>query len=185
MNAPIVMPRQTLHDLMAFDGKAELIGGRVVEFMASGIRPNIVAKRVVRSLDDWIEAGGHVGTAFTDGIGFAVPELTSGRESFSPDAAYYAEPLTGREMWFVEGPATFAVEVRSEHDYGPYHDREYAAKRVDYFEAGTLVVWDVDPVAGTVACYRASDPLTPRVFGAGDESDAEPACPDGASRSIA
>ena len=50
-------------------------------------------------------------------------------------------------MRFIEGPPTFAVEVRSENDYGPAAEREMAAKRADYFEAGTLVVWDVDPDA--------------------------------------
>ena len=48
-------------------------------------------------------------------------------------------------MRFVAGPPTFAVEVRSENDYGPSAEREMAAKRADYFEAGTRVVWDVDP----------------------------------------
>lgn len=36
------------------------------------------------------------------------------------------------------------MEVRSEGDYGPAEEREMAAKRHDYFAAGTLVVWDVD-----------------------------------------
>jgi hypothetical protein len=40
-------------------------------------------------------------------------------------------------MRFIEGPPTFAVEVRCENDYGPSADDEYAAKRADYFEAGT------------------------------------------------
>ena len=54
-------------------------------------------------------------------------------------------------MRFIDGAPTFAVEVRSEEDYGPAAQREMAAKRADYFEAGTLVVWDVDPVARTIA----------------------------------
>ncbi len=80
-------------------------------------------------------------------------------------------------MRFVEGPPTFAVEVRSENDYGPAADAEYEAKRADYFLAGTLVVWDVDPIAETVHCYRASDPANPIVFIRGGIADAEPAVP--------
>ena len=177
MNAPFQLPRATLGDLMRYDGKAELVRGRLVLFMPTGHRPNLVAKWIVRSLDDWIETSGRGGFAYTDSIGFAVPELTSERETFSPDASYYPGPEPARPMRYVEGPPLFAAEVRSENDYGSAQDREYAAKRADYFEAGTLVVWDVDPVAGTVACYRAAAALTPQVFGPGEEADAEPALP--------
>ena len=52
-----------------------------------------------------------------------------------------------------------------------------AAKRADYFEAGTLVVWDVDPEAETVAVYRADAPTTPVIYGRGQEAEAEPAVP--------
>jgi Uma2 family endonuclease len=80
-------------------------------------------------------------------------------------------------MRFVEGPPTLAVEVRSESDYGPSAEAEMLAKRGDYFEAGTLVVWDVDPIAETVTKYTASDPTQGVVFRRGDTSDAEPAVP--------
>ena len=70
-----------------------------------------------------------------------------------------------------------AVEVRSENDYGPAAEAEMAAKRADYFQAGTLVVWDVDPEAETVAVYRADAPTTPTIFRRGEVADAEPAVP--------
>ena len=34
--------------------------------------------------------------------------------------------------------------MRSENDYGRSVEEKMAAKRADYFAAGTLVVWDVD-----------------------------------------
>ena len=98
------------------------------------------------------------GVAYADGMGFAIPELPSGRESFSPDAAYYLGPRPANRMRFVKGAPTLAVEVRSENDYGPSAETEMAAKRGDYFAAGTLVVWDVDPVAERIHVYRAADP---------------------------
>ncbi len=52
-----------------------------------------------------------------------------------------------------------------------------AEKRADYFEAGTLVVWDVDPVAETVAVYRQVEPRQPAVYRPGDDAEAEPAVP--------
>ena len=93
-----------------------------------------------------------------------VPELSTGRESFSPDAAYYTGPAPGDAMRFVPAAPDFAAEVRSAGDYGPAAEADLAAKREEYFEAGTAVVWVVDPVA-------------PTVFGAGQEADAEPAAP--------
>jgi Uma2 family endonuclease len=98
------------------------------------------------------------------------------RQSFSPDAAYFTGPRTG--MKFLNGAPVFAVEVRSEGDYGRTAEREMAQKRADYFAAGTLVVWDVDLLAeDVVRVYRADDPLHPTIFRRGESSDAEPAVP--------
>ena len=171
------LPRATLDDLMNADGKAELVNGKIVTFMSSGILPNRVAKRILFSLDPFVVASG-VGEVYTDNLGYTMdPPLTSGRQSFSPDVSYFTGPLPVNLMKFVEGAPTFAVEVRSANDYGPKPDREYADKRADYFEAGTLVVWDVDPVGATVSVYTATTPLTAKVFRRGDVADAEPAVP--------
>jgi len=70
------------------------------------------------------------------------------------------------------------VEVRSESDYGPLAEQLMAAKRMDYFAAGTQVVWDVDLLdPEIIKCYDANNPNTPRVFRRGDIADAEPAVP--------
>lgn len=167
-------PAASLDDLLDVDGKAELIAGRIVRFMPTGFRPGRIAARVFRSLDDFAEESGR-GVATTDDVGFAVAELSSGRESFAPDAAYYTGPLPTNPMRFLPGPPTFAVEVRSENDYGPAAESEMAAKRADYFEAGTLVVWDVDPVASRIRKYRRDRPERCVEFGPGDQADAEPA----------
>ena len=171
----VAAPPATLADLVRFDGKAELIGGKIVPIMPTGYRPGIVALRIVRRLADFADVSG-LGAAFGDNVGFEVPELSTGRESFSPDAAYYSGPPPANEMRFVPGPPDFAVEVRSEGDYGPAAELALAEKRAEYFEAGTLVVWDVDPKAKLIRCYRA-DEASPVVFGAGSEADAEPAVP--------
>jgi Uma2 family endonuclease len=174
---PNVHARATLDDLYREEGKAELIGGRIVRFMATGLRPNQVAGNIYASLRELVRKSRR-GVACTDNLGFAVPELTSGRESFSPDAAYYLGPLPANDMAFIEGPPTFAVEVRSQEDYGgPSVEAELAAKRADYFEAGTLVVWDVDPVEERVRVYRADAPDQPESFARPQSADAEPALP--------
>ncbi len=172
MTAP---PRYaTLDDLYRHEGKAELINGRIVELMASGRRPNRVAGRIFRRLDDYADATG-IGEAYTDNMGFAVPLLPSGRQSFSPDASYFTGPFAANDMRFNEGPPTFAVEVRSENDYGNAAEEEMADKREDYFQAGTLVVWDVDPLAETITAYRRHQP--PVTFRRGQTADAELAVP--------
>lgn len=170
-------PPATLDDLYRVEGKAELIAGRIVREMAAGRLPNRVAKRILRSLDDYATQTG-VGEAFTDNIGYAIrPPLANGRESFSPDASYHVGPFPADEWKFIEGAPTFAAEVRSEGDYGPVAEAHIADKRDDYFIAGTRVVWDVDPDAETVTVCRATDPDHPTVFRRGDVADAEPAVP--------
>ncbi len=167
----VTTPPATLDDLMRTEGKAELIAGRVVRIMPSGLLPGLVAGRIARRLDDYADARG----AYVTGpyVGFVVRELPSGRQSFCPDVGYTAGPLPANPMDFVPCAPLLAVEVRSKSDTGPKANREYAAKRGDYFAAGTLVVWDVDPVARTVDCTRASDPLTAVRFA----DVAEPALP--------
>ena len=72
----------------------------------------------------------------------------------------------------------FAAEVRSEGDYGPAAERSMAAKRADYFRAGTLVVWDVDVLRDMVVrVYRADNPQNPTVYGRGEVAEAEQALP--------
>ena len=112
-----------------------------------------------------------------DNLGFAIPRLLSGRESFSPDAGYYAGELPSNDMRFISGPPTFAVEVRSENDYDAGAEVEMAAKRADYFAAGTLVVWDVDPLAQCIHVYRAADPTQVTTYRRGEVAEAEPAVP--------
>jgi Uma2 family endonuclease len=168
--------RATIEDLLREEGKAELIDGRIVRFMASGDLPSSVALEIAVSLRAYAKATGK-GRAYADGIGYVVPELPSGRESFSPDASYYVGPRPANRMRFLEGAPAVAVEVRSENDYGPAAEAEMAAKRADYFAAGTPVVWDVDPLAETVTVYRASEPNQPVIYARGDTAEAEPGAP--------
>ena len=128
----IAIPSATLADLAKTPEKAELIAGRIVSLMAAGFRPNRIAGRIFRSLDDFAEASRR-GFALTDNIGFAVAELSSGRQSFSPDASYFLGTPPENEMSFLEGAPAFAVEVRSEGDYGPSAEAELAAKLDGHF----------------------------------------------------
>lgn len=166
----------TLDDLAGVSDKAELIDGRIVLLMPTGRKPGRVAGRIYRSLDDYALARG-AGEAYPDNVGFTVPRLSSGRQSFSPDASFFRGPSVGDPMRFVDGPPTLAVEVRSEGDYGAAAEAELEAKRADYFEAGTEVVWDVDPIDEVIHIYRQDSPDRPTTRGRGLSADAEPALP--------
>jgi Uma2 family endonuclease len=172
----VTQARATLDDLYRTPGKAELIGGRIVHLRATGHTPNRMAFRIARSLDDYAQQIGK-GEPYTNNMAFAISELPSGRESFSPDASYYDGPLPANLMRFIEGPPKFAAEVRSENDYTLLAEADMADKRADYFAAGAQVVWDVDPLAQRIHVYRASDPAHPTTYQRGDIAEAEPAVP--------
>ena len=167
--------RATADDLMNYDGNAELIGGEIVPLMSTGHTPSQVAGRIYRRLADFVDDR-LAGFVYTDGMGFLVPELASGRESFSPDVSYYLGAPPKNRADFVSNPPTFAVEVRSKGDRGPASEREIAAKRADYFEAGTQVVWDVDYENERIDVYRGSE-ASKTTFRRGEIADAEPAVP--------
>lgn len=168
--------RETLNDLEKVHGKAELIGGRIFTLMPTGAWPSEIAGNIYESLKAHSRRI-KKGKAFTDNVGYVVPELSSGRESFSPDTSYFEAIVPRKSLKFIAGPPTLAVEVRSQEDYGPAADEELAAKRADYFEAGTKVVWDVDPKAETIAVYLGPTATPAKVFRHGDTADAEPAVP--------
>ncbi len=110
-------------------------------------------------------------------MGYAVKQLRSGRQSFSPDASFFTGRLPENLIRFIQSPPTFAAEIRSENDYGPQAEIEIAAKRADYFEAGTPVVWDVDTIAKCVHAYKISEPYLFKTFRPGEIANAEPAVP--------
>jgi Uma2 family endonuclease len=159
--------------LYAVEGKAEIVNGEIVLMPPTGDEPNYAASEIFVSLRAHAKQTGS-GRAVTDNAGFVVN--LPHRKSFSPDAAFYTGPASGMKF-FPQAPA-FAVEVRSAGDYGPKAEARMAAKRADYFAAGTLVVWDVDLRSEEVVrAYHATDPEQPRIFRRGEIADAEPAVP--------
>jgi Uma2 family endonuclease len=165
--------RATIEDLYKAEGKAELVNGEIVEMPPAGEDPGIAGGHIFVRLYAYAQQTQR-GRALPDGVGFRVN--LPHRESFSPDVAYHIGQRAG--MRFAEGAPIFAVEVRSENDYGPAAERAMAAKRADYFACGTLVVWDVDLLSpDVVRSYRASTPDSPLIFRRGDIADAEPALP--------
>jgi Uma2 family endonuclease len=160
----------TVDDLYGVRGKAELVNGELVVMSPAGGTHGYAAGAIHASL---LEYGRRAksGIALPDNVGFIVN--LPNRRSFCPDAAYWTgAPLAKK---FLDGAPIFAVEVRSDEDYGPEGERAIAAKREDYFAAGTLAVWDVDLRAMRVHVYRSTDPAGPMTYGLGELAEAEPA----------
>ena len=147
----------TLDDLYQHSEKAELLHGRVVPLMPTGRAPSYAAFEIAVSLRQHIRHAGLPGVAVTDNAGFVVN--LPHRRSFSPDAAYYEGPNSG--MNFYDGAPRFAVEVRSENDYGVIAEHELEQKRHDYLK--------YTPASG------ATTPET--TFTRGQNAEAEPAVP--------
>ena len=169
---------ELIYALMRTDGKAEIIRGKIVQFMTSGDMPSSAVGNVVFALRLWTRDTGATGRVYADGIG-NLCDLPH-RFSFSPDASYYTGERSGAK--FLPTPPVFAVEVRSEGDYGPAMEIEMRDKRADYFATGfTEVVWDVDLLStgDVVRKYtKAGGAQTPvAVYKRGDIADAEPAVP--------
>ncbi|MBC8103848.1 MAG: Uma2 family endonuclease [Cytophagales bacterium] len=154
----LTKPKATIEDLYKVEEEAEIVNGEMVRYGATGGMPGYAADEVFVSLRQY---------AKRTRIGVAAE----------------AGPNPG--MKFYEGAPIFAVEVRSENDYGlnANTEIEITAKHRDYFAAGTLTVWDVDLLseedASVIRKYTAATGSdTPAaVFARGEVADAEPAMP--------
>ena len=165
--------KATIDDLLKVDQKAEIVNGEIILMSPTGILPSYAAGEIFSSLREYSKRQKY-GRAVTDNAGFIVN--LPHRESFSPDVAF--DVGMGSGMKFYQGAPVFAVEVRSEGDYGPRAERKMAAKRADYFAAGTLVVWEVDLLSEhVIQVYRSSDPENPAIYSRGQVAEAEPAVP--------
>ena len=166
----ITKVKATIEDLYKVSDKAELVDGEIVLMSPTGGMPARAGFKITMSLS--LMEGKIAGRAYPDNIGYKVN--LPNRGSFSPDASFYIGEAPG--MKFLEGAPVFAVEVRSEHDYGPKAEAAMAQKRADYFAAGTLVVWDVDLLSpDVIKSYGANNPDKPKIFRRGEMADAEPA----------
>lgn len=161
-----------LHDAIPRGFKVELVDGGLHVVSPTGDIPTRAADNILLSLRRYERTAG--GRARGDNCTFEVD--LPGRRSFSPDTSYTRASVATRGA--VAGAPDFAVEVRSSWDYGAHMEGELAAKRNEYFAAGTQVVWDVDVLEdGVIRVYRSDRPDAPDVFRRGEVADAEPAVP--------
>ncbi len=174
LDRPTTTTKQLVEQLYRTEGKAEIINGEIVKFMATGYEPGRASLKITFSLMSY-EKKSKNGKALGDNVGFLVS--LPHRKSFSPDASFFVGKPSG--MKFLQGAPIFAVEVRSENDYGKKAEEAITQKRYDYFSAGTKVVWDVDLLSEeTIKSYTSENPDTPQIFKRGTIANAEPALPN-------
>jgi Uma2 family endonuclease len=160
----------TIEDLYKVQQKAELVNGELILMSPTGSLPGYAGDEIFSSLRQYSKENSF-GRAVGDNKAFVV-DLPH-RKTFSPDAAFFVGEASG--MKFYQGAPVFAVEVRSENDYGAKAEEAMAQKRADYFAAGTLVVWDVDLLSADVVKVYRVDSCT--IYRRGDLAEAEPAVP--------
>lgn len=159
-------------DLWLTKFKAEIVAGQMIVIGPTTLGPANAAAHIRRSLDDYERSTG--GGCQTGAVAFLV-DLPH-RRSFCPDAAWYTGDPHASE--FLLGAPALAVEIRDPGEQGDEAERRMAAKRADYFAAGTQVVWDVDVLREKlIRAYRANNPRHAVVYRRGEVADAEPAVP--------
>lgn len=163
----------TIDDLRRTKHKAEIVNGEMLVIGPSGGGPAIAAGNIIFSLHQHKRQHGR-GTVFTSRLTYLV-DLPH-RQAISPDVSWYTGPDSGGG--FPREAPVFAVEVRDWIDHGDEAERRMAAKRADYFAAGTQVVWDVDVLREKlIRAYHSNNPGRATVYRPGDVADAEPAVP--------
>jgi Uma2 family endonuclease len=152
--------------------KTEIVNDRLIVIGGSGMLSAFAAGRIMGSLLSQ-EGVREKGMVLGGRVSFIV-DLPH-RRALCPDVSWYVGPRTDSHP---DVPPRFAAEVRDMLDYGDEAEHRMAAKRADYFAAGTLIVWDVDVLRESlVRVYGADNPEHPTVYRRGEVAEAEPAVP--------
>ena len=164
----------TAEDLMAIpdDGwKYELAHGRLVRMAPASWVPGVVGTRVSHQIDSFLDEH-PIGFTSAADTGFLLrrdPDVVR-----APDIGFVrAERVSATDLppRFFPGPPDLAIEVLSPTDRMP----DVLHKIADYLDAGTRLVWFLDPQRRTAMVFRADGSIT--VLGANDQIDGEDVLP--------
>lgn len=124
----------------------EYVNGELVPMAAAVIVHGKISVRVIRYLDPFVHKN-HLGEVYTAETSFVI-----GQRVMKPDVAYVvASKVPEDETKGFSIPPDLAVEVISPSDlfWNVYE------KALAYLEAGTSLVWVIEPVAQTVTVFRS------------------------------
>ncbi len=171
LEKPIPTTEKLIEKLYRTEGRAEIVGGKIIKLDLDGFLSGQAKSNITFCLHEY-QKGRKTGFVVTTLVVHIV-DLPH-RKSFSPSVSFHFGKRTG--MKFLEGAPIFAVEVRSENDYGKKAEKAIGEKRADYFAAGTAIVWDVDLLNDDVIkSFHRENPEKPKIFRRGEIADAEPA----------
>lgn len=168
MVAPVPHSGLTAEELLVLPGeggRTELVRGTVVHMTPAGARRGAVTARIGRLLDEYVEAHGF-GVCCGAETGFVLRRAPDTVRA--PDAAVVAAsrvPATGIPAAYWPCAPDLAVEVVSPRD----RPAEIQARIEEYFDAGTRLVWLVEPEKRTVRVCRSAHDV--RVLEANDDID--------------
>ena len=135
------------------DHRYELVEGRVIRMSPPGSRHAVLATRLARLLDQYVDEKG-LGVVMTSGGFHLASRPDTVRE---PDVAFVRAdrvPASGVPDGFWPGPADLVIEIRSPGD----RRSEMAAKVHEYLGRGVRLVWVVDPKARTITVHQHDQP---------------------------
>ena len=157
------------------NGNYELVRGQLVPVSQPGAEHGELAARIAAALLAFVRPR-KLGTVYveTGYILFRGPDTVRGPDvSFLP--LHRAAAVRGRRGFVPNGP-DLAVEIRSQDNTFA----ELSDKAQEYLEAGTRLVWVVDPPSQTVRVHEPGHP--PRVVPADGVLDGATCCRDWCSR---
>lgn len=131
--------------------RSELVRGKLVREPRPGPRHGRTQARLAAELDTHVEKEG-LGSVFTD-VGVEIPGQP--RTVRGPDLAFYVSDRLPDPLpeGFLDAAPDLAVEVVSPSNTVS----ELVEKVKEYLEAGTRLVWVVDPGSRTATVYRSLD----------------------------
>jgi len=148
-DSPLQVPvktTMTLEEFLEHDTEGyEYVKGELVPMSAASIGHGKISVRVIRYLDPHVHRN-QLGEVFTAETTFRV-----GERLVKPDVAFASTARVPEDE--TKGfpiPPDLAVEVISPTDT----QWDVSEKVQDYLDAGTQMVWVIDPVLQTVAVYR-------------------------------
>ena len=148
----VEVKRMTLEEVKQLnpdEQPGELVRGVFVPMSKPTVRRGSLVAHIARLLDTFAE-GKSLGEVVIGNAGFVLSreeELLRG-----PDVAFISReriPAEGLPDDWWEGAPDLAVEIVSRTQ----NAHELARKALDYLQAGTKMVWVVDPESKTVAVY--------------------------------
>ncbi len=174
IDTPALMTAEELLTYRADGKRTELVRGRLVVREAAGYLHGVVAGRVLARLSAWLEqdriargAAEPLGDALAAETGFTLsrhPDTVR-----APDVAYvHAERRPARMRGFPDLAPDLAVEVLSPDD----RPGQVLAKVGDWLNAGTVIVWVIDPQRRNARHFAADGTIT--LLGEQDTLDGAP-----------